>query len=212
MPAHRGCNGEQSGDDQLIGQLFGFVHGRPPDEEHLKLDFQGMEDTITGSQTVGLLDPGLRKVVFRWISAFHAALYGEYLPSDFRSRAIHMPFPSGTELEDGLHWDPILPQQPCVVEHLKKARMANTFDSVLVRNEKCRYECTWVLSDRGEAWACMFGLQLYDWSRIGDSSVAPERGCVGIYAPPGGKPRDASEITRLEFPVENLEALKPFGD
>ena len=212
LPAHSGCNCEQSGDDELMAQLFGFVHGRPPSEKRLKLDFQGMEDTSTGSQTIGLADPGLRGVVFRWVRGFHAALYDEFVPADMPLRAIHMPFPSGRELEDGLHWDSVLPQHPMIVQHLKKAHMAGTVDTVRVRNETCRYECTWGLSDDGEAWVCLFGLQLYDWSQIGDKSVAEERGCVGIYAPARGKPGAASEITKLELAVPNLRPLHPFDD
>ena len=212
LPAHDGCNCEQSGDDELMAQLFGFVHGTPPSESKLKLEFQGMEDTLTGSQTVGLADPGLQNIVFRWIRGFHAALYREYVPDELPLRAIHMPFPSGRQLEDGLHWDDIRDQHPMVVEQLKKAHVADTYDAVVIRNEKCRYECTWGLSDRSEAWCCLFGLQLYDWSRIGDSSVAKGRGCVGMYVPPSGKPATASRITRLEFPVPNVRTLHPFDD
>ena len=212
LPTHASCNEAESKDDQLIGQLFGFVHGRPPSEEHFKLEFQRMEDTTTGDQTVGLADSGLKRVVFRWIRAFHAALYQEYLPADLPHKAIEMPFPSGTEKEDGLHWDSIREQHPMIVHDLKKASMAHTVDPVLVCNEKCRYECTWALSDHGESWVCLFGLKLYDWSRIGDASVAEERGCVGIYAPLSGKPATASEITRLELSVENLRRLQPFDE
>lgn len=212
LPAHRRCNREESGDDQVIAQLFGLVHRRPPSEKERKLDFHGLEDTNTGRQAVGLADPGLKRVVFRWVRGFHAALYKEFLPEELELRAIHMPFPSAHEENDGLHWHRILPQHPMVVRSLKKASIAHTTDSLIVRNETCHYECTWGLSDRGEAWVCLFGLQLYDWSRIGDASVAEERGCVGMYVAPSGKPAAASKITRLEFPVPNVKPLHPFDD
>lgn len=74
LPAHRACNTARSQDDQAIGQLIGLLHGREPNPQHMRLDLRA-HDGLDGETLVALHNFGLRSIVRRWVTGFHAALY-----------------------------------------------------------------------------------------------------------------------------------------
>lgn len=100
---------------------------------------------------------------------------------------------------------------PEFVKELKRNRATGTLDRIVCRNGKCRYECVWSQADNG-AWICIYGLDLYQWINLGDTS-SETRGCVGSYLrPQHGTPPGATCTTRIVFTVENRERLNPFGE
>jgi hypothetical protein len=62
-------------------------------------------------------------------------------------------------------------------------------------------------------WACIFGLNIYDWKNLGDANLR-RRGCVGFYMPANGLPAGATTgiARKLEIPILNLDPLDPFGE
>jgi hypothetical protein len=95
------------------------------------------------------------------------------------------------------------------IESIKKNRVAGNTDKIVCRNGKCRYECVWAQTDRGEMKMCIWALDLYDWQRLGDTNHTPARSCVGIYTPPS-VPANASFATNLHFPFSNEHPLDAF--
>jgi hypothetical protein len=208
VAAHRACNNPQSSRDEVIGQLIAVIHGKYPDREHARLKPIVLETPEDGTPVLIFRDTGLPDQVWRWVRAFHAALYREFLPPDTRL-ALHLPVPSGTGTEDRLTVHGIYPQQYLFAEIVKKNRVARSLDRIECYNGQCVYECVWVQMDRGR-WACVFGLKIYNWIVLGDKRL-PSRGCVGLYEPKSGRPASGTKWTGLEFPVLNLAPLDPFG-
>jgi hypothetical protein len=149
--------------------------------------------------------------VARFVKAFHAALYKEYLP-DKTGHWFDLPTPSGTKKDGKIKFEGIKIQLPLFVATLKKNRKAGKIDRISCFNDKCLYECVWEQMDDG-SWACIFGLNIYDWKNLGDTSQ-PRRGCVGYYMPAKGLPVGATKgiVRKLETPICNFDPLDPFGE
>jgi hypothetical protein len=156
---------------------------------------------------IAVTDFGLQGVIWRWVRGFHAALYREYLPRKGVMGSLLAPVPIGKSL---LETDPILPGHAKFVRVLRENRVSRTVDRIVCRNGKCRYDCTWLKTDDGLG-ACLFGLDIYRWSRRGTSFLR-RRGCVGHYVPPGGIPVGASTATRIQFSLPAHDPLDPFDD
>jgi hypothetical protein len=210
LPTHEKCNGDRSAEDQVIGQLVGLLHRKSLDPRQNKLTVQSgrFPDGTTGA---ALYDIDLKAIIRRWVRGFHSALYGEFLPDDSGLFMTSLPLPEGEPTGVGGRFNQIPAVIPEFVKELKRNRATNTLDRILCRNKKCRYECVWTQADRGQ-WLCMYGLDLYGWIELGDTTHFEARGCVGAYRrPAGGTPPGATCATRLEFPVDNVERLNPFG-
>jgi hypothetical protein len=212
LPTHTKCNSGHSAKDEVVGQLISVIHGRHPPEGQAKLRVEATMIPGSAVPMGGFIGVDLHGVIGRWVRAFHAALYREFLPFATRS-SIHPPFPTGEMLANG-DWrmHSILPQHLQFVEAIKSNRAAGKLDRIECFNQKCVYECVWERMDDG-TWACIFGLQVYNWKTLGDSVHFPSRGCVGLYMPAAGKPVDGTTgIFRvIEMPIKNLDPLDPFG-
>jgi hypothetical protein len=109
--------------------------------------------------------------------------------------------------------EPVPP--PEVIQHfvreIKRNRATGTLDSVVCRKGHCRYECVWTQADSGH-WFCVWALDVYGWSDLGDLSHFDRRGCVGAYRQANSVvPAGAAVATRLHFDVG--AGLDPFeGD
>jgi len=204
LPTHPACNQANSMDDEQIAQLVAVLHGKHPSPENLRLRFSAHR--MPGSPTPAAAVHGinLTTIVFRWLRAFHAALYHEFLPSC--GGYIHPPFPEGNSPYD---LKPIVPIQAEYVKAIKKNRLSKTTDSIICWNHKCRYECVWAKDDHGLKNLCIFALDLYGWEELGDIHHHPARSCTGIYTPPS-VPAAASWDTKLYFPFENMHPLSAF--
>ena len=72
-------------------------------------------------------------------------------------------------------------------------------DRIVSRNGKCRYNCVWTQEDGGGRWLCIYRLDLYNWSEIGDINNYERRECVGAYIQPDrGAPNAATKVPRSE--------------
>lgn len=208
LSAHESCNNDQAGYDEVIGQLVALLHRKVPSREHNRLNVQVCKDSITDIPMAWLHGVAIRPIIFRWVRAFHAALYREFLPGA-TGGMIYTPFPEGRKDGEVLVINGYDSQRALFVEEIKKNRTARTVDAILIRNGKCRYECVWMHTDDGRS-ICVFALRLYDWENLGLQTGFP-RGCVGYYHPNAGKPNLATGGCRIDFKMTNLERFDPFG-
>ena len=96
------------------------------------------------------------------------------------------------------------------VREIRRNRLTRTLDSIQCRNGKCRYECVWAKADDGR-WLCVYALDLYGWSDLGDIVHFDRVGCVGCYEPGfAAPPSGAAVATALEFRLEPSISLDPF--
>jgi hypothetical protein len=205
---HRLCNGSRSKEDQTIGQLVGVLHGRRVNQKHNKLKIK-VGRFMDGSRGAALEGFDLKEAIRRWVRGFHAALYGEYLSPDC-SFATYPPLPEAIRQGDEVIFAPVPEILPKFVEELRRNRAVGSLDRIVSRNGKCRYECVWAQADNGE-WICIYCLDLYNWSNLGDPAHFPRRGCVGSYRrEQGGVPSRACTATRLKFEIDNVMSLIPF--
>jgi hypothetical protein len=149
--------------------------------------------------------------VWRWVKGFHAALYRK--PLTGQSRAIQTPFPRG-EMRDGrVTIRPILEQHLLAVDAIKRNRVVGSLDVIVANRGMLRYECVWCKTDDGNAWLCMFALDIYDWKDLGSHTrEIPARGCAGIYQlPDRSVPESASRDAVTRIAVTNLDTLDAFA-
>lgn len=216
LPTHPHCNRAQSDYDEIVGQLVAAIHGKYPKPTNMKLDVQVAECADTGAQSAWLSGTNLHRIVCRWLRAFHAALYREYLPDnvgppDGTMFSFDPPFPVGHVDKDGeISVDAISPHHTYFVAQVKRNRTAGRLDRIVCFNGKCVYECVWDKADGGQP-ICIFALNLYDWSALANTVDFPKRGCVGVYLPAKGRPLDATPATSIDLPISNIEKLDPFG-
>lgn len=208
LPVHVSCNRQQSGDDEAIGQLVAVLHGKYVRKERQRLELktyrvEGLEEPI-----VGLVNPRIRSIMWRWIRGFHAALYGEYLPEGIQ-HIVHPPLWSFSEGGRELKVHAPRPQEPIFVKCIKMNRLTRAIDTITTCSDKCVYECTWDQFDNGRRF-CVFALRLYDWEHLSVEGM-PQRGCVGAYVPTDGMPKTGTRATRLEFGIGNRSVFDPFG-
>ena len=208
LMTHYECNHEQKEYDEIIGQLVAVIHGRYPNERNLKLRADVVDMPDHDIPFLAIRGIRLHFVVWRWIRAFHAALYGEFLPDD-TMLAFHSPMPQGKNNNGEYVITEHLKQHALFVSVIHRNRAACTLDRIVCNNSKCVYECAWDQLDNGRS-ICIFALQVYDWKRLGDSAHFASRGCVGLYRPVAGRPSNATRGTRLEFPLRGVDLLDPF--
>lgn len=142
LRTHAACNQANSASDEQIGQLVAVMHGKYPDVDRLRLDLSF--HTVPGSAVPVGAVAGLPfgRIVFRWLRAFHAALYRDFLPSC--GGYIHSPFPEGNS---AAAFKPIPPIHYEYVRTIKKNRVAGNLDAITCRNHQCRYVCVWARAD-----------------------------------------------------------------
>ena len=210
LPTHRLCNSNRSQEDQAVGQLVGVLHGRRVNRKHNKLQI-AVGQFKDGSRGAALSGFDVKEPIRRWVRGFHAALYGEYLPPTCFF-ATYPPLPEAINKESEVVFVPIPDVLPKFVEEIKRNRAVGNLDRIVSRKSKCRYECVCSQADNGE-WVCIYCLDLYNWTDLGDTRHFAPRGCVGFYRwEYGGVPPQASTTTRLVFEVSNTSPLDPWGE
>ena len=216
LPTHEKCNENQSGYDEVVGQLIATSHGKYPKPARMRLDVGVAEDDATGTPSAWLSGVNLHAIIGRWLRAFHAALYQEFLPDNDGTKdgtrfSFDPPFPVGHVNEAGeIKVDTIRPHHTLFVEQIKQNRLAGRTDRIVCYNGKCVYECVWEEADNGQP-ICIFALNIYDWIALANTDDFTGRGCVGVYLPAKGKPASGTTATRLAIPASNAEILDPFG-
>lgn len=204
--AHTECNSSRSTEDEFMSQLVGVLHGKIPRLDQLKLPLFRVDLGLDSGPLTGLHDTPFMRFVFRYVRAFHTALYKEYLVDS--GGYIYMPFPSH-RVTNGIFT--VLDEDPGRTELtyvLKLHKFFSCVDSVVSCNSKCDYICIWLEFDDGRPF-CLFALNLYDWGRLGEPSFPLHRGCLGWYY--SDPPSIATIGTRREVFFSNLEPLDPFG-
>jgi len=97
------------------------------------------------------------------------------------------------------------------VAELKSNRVMRNVDRIACNNGKLTYECVWGQSAEW-TWVCAFGLDVYDWARLGDTANHSRQGCSGFYRRTDNNPPiAASSATRVVHTFENVDRLDPFG-
>lgn len=194
LRTHRACNSAQSPGDQVIAQLVGLIRGRVPSEKDRKLDIR-VHDIEPGKSTAVLRGQELEQIVFRWVRGFHAALYGEPLSPATAFKMI-LPFPQMKQDGEILKPDPIPAPYQAFFETITESQATGRVDQIISRNGKCRYSCVWTQEDGGGRWFCVYRLDLYNWSELGDINNYERRECVGAYI----RPDRSAPITAMKVP------------
>ena len=133
---------------------------------------------LTEHSRHGSAAPNLHRTICRWLRAFHAALYREYLPDNDGTKdgtrlSFDPPFPIGHVDENGeIKVDAIRPHHTFFVEQIKRNRLAGQLDRIICFNGKCVYECVWDKADDGQP-ICIFALNVYDWSALANTDDFP---------------------------------------
>lgn len=149
--------------------------------------------------------------IWRWVHGFHAALYRQ--PLAIKYCTLRSPFPRADMIDGRYVLRELLPQHEIIVETIKRNRASDNLDRVAANGLKLRYECAWLQSNDKSHWACLFGLDIYDWKDLGSHTKAiPSRGCAGLYVPADRRapPNAARDLGGL-IKMQNRDPLDPFG-
>lgn len=199
LRTHKSCNTAQSADDQVISQLVGAVRGRQPSGKNRKLNIR-LQVVESGETTAILRGQAIDHMVQRWLRGFHAALYRELLPPAPQTGFMTiLPFPQTTQDGEILRPDPIPAAHAHFLKTIEQHKAADTTDRIVCRNGKCRYDCTWTQADEADRWLCIYRLDLYNWSELGDVNNFERRQCVGAYTHrDGSAPDTAAKVRRSD--------------
>lgn len=208
LRAHAHCNNSNSGTDKIVGQLFSLTHDEAAPRRKLKSMLRRVN--LPHSEPVAAVDGiDLNRAIWRWIRAFHAALYAQFM-TDHTSYSILPPLPTLELVGECAVPVAVREQYPDISHILKQCRACDQFDSLRAWGGSLRYECAWVRADGGR-FVCLFALDLNNWIKLGDVGGVTKRGCVGHYVSSLGLPAGATVLSRTEeVPVQNLRPLDPF--
>ena len=181
LSTHPDCNGAYAPQDQQIGQLVGMLHRRrfPAGQRKLAIHEIGGDD---GEIRALLSGTPLPAIIRRWVRGFHAALYREYLPEREDSFITIPPLTAAV----GSAPRPQPQIAPRLTSVLRQARRLRKIDTIQIRNGTCRYQCVWAPWS-GSEWGCVYQLDLYNWSDLGDPRL-PSTRCMGFYRAVGSNP------------------------
>jgi hypothetical protein len=210
LPTHAGCNSENTLVDEKIGQLVGLRRGAAPEPSKGRLRIRAT-NSPEGGMMGGVNNLDVPSAIKRWIRGFHAALYGEPMPTETLF-AMETPFPMAT-IEDGrIAFRPLREgQHREFVEVLRRQRVANNVDSIRCNNGKLVYECVWDFFNDGIARLCIFALDLYGWADLGDTAHFQRRACVGSYVLPGqAAPARATSAAAFRVLLPEVDPFDPF--
>lgn len=210
VACHRRCNGGNHLVDETIGQLLATLHGKAVREDVVPR-VKGEPFPVKGSEVpFGCIShPDLAKEIWRWVRAFHAALYQQYLADDV-IHTVLPPVPQGRMTPDGPLIEERLEDQAYLTELLKQNRSSGRLDEIVANNGKLHYICNWSPPMTDEKRVCVFGLNLYDWKSLGSEHFEP-RGCVGRYVVNESElPPTASVQSCIHVPYVSLDRLDPF--
>jgi hypothetical protein len=220
LKTHIACNSTHKTNDELIGQLVGLRrdHVTPyPKNRRLKME------VYPGQAFGSVTNVNVIEAVWRYIRAFHAALYQTPLPGK-PAGIMTTPF-TRAYLENGelILEGPNQQQHFTIVKTIKAQRALGNIDRITANNGKLIYECVWVWADDAAPVtaglrspsprrACFFALDIYDWKELGNIGQFSARGCVGAYfSPDGQSPKGAANHIETTMDIQNLDPWDPFG-
>jgi hypothetical protein len=207
MWVHPDCNESWSIQDEAAGDLFSIFNGRMSDNRESKPLIEGRTFRFRGSteQYAGITGIQLHNFVWRCVRAFHAALYGLFLP-DQTAKMLSLPFPSsvGPKFDT---WEGVAPAHAEIAWKIHNQRIMSRCDQVCVYSGMCKYLCMWDRLDNGLA-CCFYAIKFHSWEMWIDQRLGPRAACVGAYIPREGLPKGAKLATRIEM----VRPLEPFLD
>ena len=207
LPTHKACNSQHGLIDEKIGQLIALRRREtPPRPENRRLKFAMDPSFRLGA----VINVPIDMAVWRWIRAFHSALYQE--PATDIRGALVTPFPRGQRVNGNIVVEELRPQHRAFVETIKINRANSNLDRISSNNGKLKYECVWCLSDDQRVWMCIFALDIYDWKDLGRTRHFPARGCAGFYVRPSNDvPTNSTRAIKSKISIPNFDPLDPFG-
>lgn len=204
LPSHRKCNGEQSNDDETIGQFVRMLH--PEEAKSHKLNLTSYSD---GNLKAGIISGvAFERIIWRWVRGFHASLYDSPLADQPGTYSLLVPLPE-IKMKDGqFRKTPVREQFFKFAEVVRENQLTKNLDVIDCYNHTLRYECVWDISDCRKP-VCIFALKIYDWSELGAGYDEHRYGCVGMYIW-NEIPKQASRNTSLHFSIKCGKSLDPF--
>ncbi len=207
LKVHRKCNADWQISDEKVKLLVDVLHGVDI-TRHAGKYRVGVARSKTGQLFPLLGGIPLGAMIHRIMRAFHAALYGEFMPQTVKNKIL-TPIPEA-EFKDGeVTVKRILPQFKDLSDMLRASTLARVTDKIITNNDKLRYECTWPQFDNGSRF-CVFALDIYNWESLGDQVSNEEYACIGFYFLDGHMPSKATEATRVQVSFGPGVALDPF--
>jgi hypothetical protein len=192
--------------DEKIGQLIALKHGkipRNPNHRMLRIVHRGNLGAVTNLNIDG--------AVWRWVRAYHSALYREPLPVSSK-KGITTPFPRARLTDGPPVVEELLPQHALFVKTIKLNRAAENIDRVRSNRRHVTYDCVWCESENAQGWFCVFALDVYRWKELGNTGQHPPRGCVGFYQLPSGeKPQAAAVAMAPTLEYVDAHPFDPFA-
>lgn len=177
LKVHRMCHQNASEWDEITNELVSVLHDK--DRKRQKLHKHIEPVNYEGSKTGALSGIPLERIIWRFVRAFHTALYGSFLPYE-NGGPILPPFPRGERNGEIIECPPIDPLFCSIIQVLRTARILGSIDQINCFNNSCRYICVWTQTDEGKT-CCIFGLRICEWEKLSDSMNFPRRACVGMY-------------------------------
>jgi len=175
LKTHAACNERYSLTDEKIGQLISLQRGQyPQDPADRKLQLAPL-----GGKMGAIMNLNIDAALWRWIAAFHAALYQVSVTAPGQpgpKSSIVSPFPRADRTERGTYsFVPIPQQHLAFVEVIKEHRFRNHVDRIVANNGKMIYECVWGEEDHKLGWYCFFALNIYEWKTLALELGVPAR-------------------------------------
>jgi len=211
LPAHEKCNSELSMSDEQAKELVAALHSGPVSTPPTRTRPVGVVKRL-GEPTGGLLQGlPLGQIIARILRGCHAALYRDYLPLDTENMIL-TPLPKFDSKTGEIAEETFLPQHELFCNQLKNNRKIQNVDRIHAYNGNFRFEAVWLTAD-GVTNVAAFGIDIYNWHKLGDEVLGRSQGCVGSYRIKGNiVPKGASVATQLELPFRYHEPLNPFEE
>jgi hypothetical protein len=182
LPVHVGCNNLFKIADERVGQFLSLLHGKLAKAEKRRLQYRRFSNPALHSQSrqiEAVSNVNMYGTVWRWVRAFHAALYQQPIPQEAKY-AIELPFQVVSPIGDSYIIDDGRPRQRSLCEEtINRNRMTRTTDRLVGWNGQLQYECVWVLTPMNAY--CVFWLDFYEWRRLANLSGHNQKDCVGFY-------------------------------
>jgi hypothetical protein len=176
------CNDRFKKDDERVGQFLSLLHGELAKAEKRRLRYRRFSNPALdrqGRQVEAVSNVDMYGVVYRWVRAFHAALYQQPIPQKV-NYAIELPFDVVSPIGGAYIVDDGRPRQRALCEEtIARNRLTSTIDRLAGWNGKLQYECVWVRTPIHAY--CVFWLNFYGWRQLAKINGHSPRDCVGFY-------------------------------
>lgn len=109
--------------------------------------------------------------------------------------------------------DTFLAQHKVLCKMLKDNRRIENVDRLHAYDGKFRFELVWGAFDSQPRYFAAFGVDIYEWHRLGDNVLARPQGCLGTYRMDGDAiPEHASVAPGIALGFTWKEPLNPFEE